>query len=217
MRRALLLLGLCVLLAGCAGLGGQTTPSPSETPEQDPTPTVTATETPVVGSPTPTPTVTPSSANTVAWRDLSAAAREAFRTSYRPNGLAVFVPESPYIDGETFAPSVAEPFAEHDFVRRNGTLYRVRLDTGELYASYGVDVVAEDPGGANVTAFANLTAEHRRAVRAAVENGTYRTDLGEPTTVSSLAGEYVRYEGEVYRVRVTVGDYWARLLRVEAV
>jgi hypothetical protein len=204
MRRAALLVVACLALAGCTAVPSGSTPTQTPTDTRSPEP---------ARSPTPTP----SEARVVAFADLPADSRAAFETSRRPNGLAVFVPDSPYIEGETFPPDAAEPFAEHEYVRADGTLFRIQLTEGRLYASYLVEARPATPeADATVVDYADVTESRQHAVRAAVENGSYTAELGQWSS-AGLDAEYVRYENETYRIRIAVGDYWTRELRVEPV
>lgn len=203
-RDALLAVVACLALAGCVA-----TPA-------GPTPTSPATETPPSTSTpnSPTRTPTPADADTVAFADLPPDSQDAFETTRRPNGLAVFVPDSPYVEGETFPPEAAAPFAEHEYVRRDGTLFSVELTQGQLYASYRIEASPGSPGpDASVVDYENVSAGRQDAVRTAVENGSYSTELGQWSS-AGIEAEYVRYEGETYRLEIVVGDYWARVLRV---
>lgn len=203
-RAALLAVVACLALAGCTAAPSGSTPTQTPTDTRSPEP---------ARSPTPTP----AEARVVALADLPADSRAAFETSARPNGLAVFVPDSPYIEGETFPPEAAEPFAEHEYVRADGTLYRVQLTEGRLYASYIVEARPATPeADATVVDYVNVTDSRQHAVRAAIENGSYTAELGQWSSVGFDA-EYVRYENETYRLDIAVGDYWARVLRVEPV
>jgi hypothetical protein len=204
MRRVALLV-VCVALAGC--IGAPTGTTPTQTPSDTPT-----TRTPTSGSPTVTPA---DDANTIAFADLPPASREAFETTRRPNGLAKFIPESPYIEGETFPPEAATPFANHEFVEKDGALFRIELTQGELYASYRIEASAATPGpNATVVDYENVAASRQNAVRAAIENGSYSTELGQWSTVG-VDAEYVRYQNETYRLGIVTGDYWAQVLRIE--
>lgn len=204
-RAALLAVVACLALAGCTG-------APTGT-----TPTQTATDTPETARPNPsvTPTESPDDADTVAFEDLPPASQEAFETTRRPNGLAIFVPDSPYIEGETFPPEAATPFAEHEYVEKDGTLFSISLTEGRLYASYLIEADLASPGpNATVVAYENVSASRQDAVRHAIENGSYSAELGQWSS-AGIDAEYVRYEGETYRLSITVGDYWAQELRVE--
>ena len=214
MRRAALLAVVgCLVLAGCSVGGPAGTPTPTRTPSDGSSGVDTPTPSHRTGTATPGPTA----ANTVAFADLSSTARDAFTTTRRPNGLAVFVPESPYIEGETFPPEAAEPFREHAYVERDGTLFRVELTEGDLYASYLIEASTATPEpDSTVVDFANVSESRREAVRGAIENGSYTAELGRWTS-SGIDAEYVRYGNETYRIEVVVGDYWAEQLRVEPI
>lgn len=212
-RAALLTVVACLALAGCSIGGPAGTATPAQTATDEP---------PQAGTPTPsdrsgTPTPAPTDANTIAFADLSPAAQEAFTTTRRPSGLAIFVPESPHIEGDTFPPEAAEPFAEFAYVEKNGALFRVRLTRGTMYSSYEIRAAPADPDAdATVVPLANVTESRRDAVRSAIENGSYTAELGWWRS-SGIDAEYVRYENETYRLTVITGDYLSEQLRVDPV
>jgi hypothetical protein len=206
MRRVALLAVACVALAGCTAPVGTT---PPRTGPDDGTGTAPPNHSASPGPATATP------AATIAFADLPADSQAAFETTRRPNGLAKFVPESPYIEGETFPPEAATPFVNHEFVEKDGTLFRIELTQGELYASYRIEASPATPGpNATVVDYENVAASRQNAVRAAIENGSYSTELGQWSTVGVDAA-YVRYQNETYRLGIVTGDYWAKVLRIE--
>lgn len=212
-RAALLAVVACLALAGCS-VGG---PTGTTTPTQPSTDEPPRTDTPTPSDRSGTAPPAPTDANTVAFADLSPTAQDAFTSTRRPNGLAIFVPESPFIEGETFPPAAAEPFREHAYVEHDGTLFRVELTEGDLYASYLIEASAATPAAdATVVDYENVSESRQEAVRIAIENGSYTAELGRWRS-SGIGAEYVRYESETYRLTVVVGDYWAEQLRVDPV
>lgn len=216
MRR--LLCAVLLVFAGCLGPGAG--PVGTESPTDAPTPTPTASPTPVE-SPTPTtsppPATTaepgPTDANTVAYDALSPDARDAFDAARE--GEARFLPDSPYVDGEFHDPDALGQFRDHGYVETNGTVYELSLHQGALYASYSIHADRESPGeNASVVAFDDLDANVSAQVRSAVENGSHHVPLGKWDSLHPALRdvEYVRYEGESYRLSYAVGDYWVTVM-----
>ncbi|RNJ25734.1 hypothetical protein [Halosegnis longus] len=194
MRAALLLVAL-VLVAGCTG-GPAATPTETASPSPTPDPTPgTATETPT----------------TVAYSDLSQRDQAVVRAAV--NGTVRFLPDSPHVPETRFGPDAVDAFRDAEYVRYDGTRYAVSLTQGDLYATYGVETeVAEPEPSATVVDAANLSEREREVVAAAL-NGGYYTELGADRPPMPDA-EYVRYEGETYRLLLVVGDYWTWELRL---
>ena len=202
-RDVLLAVVACLALVGCG--------APSGGPTTDTSRSATSTPVPTAGTPTPNDT------NTVAFATLPPASREAFETTLRPGSLVTFVPDSPYIKGETFPPEAAAPFVEHEYVEQEGAVFRVELTRGQLYATYRIEAPSATPEpDATVVDYQNVTDSRQQAVRAAIENGSYSTDLGQWSS-AGIDAEYVRYEGKTYELEIAVGDYWGRVFRVEPV
>lgn len=209
-----LLVGFLLVTAGCtaADVSGD---APRTT-------TATTTETaPIETATTPTETETNES-NTVAYDDLSATQRRAFDRAVA--GQAQFVDESvldsPYVDGDYFTRETAAPFRTHAYVRKNGTDYGLsyRESGGDAFATYGIRATgASAPDDATVVALANVSAEVRDEVRWAVENGSYTAPAGKWSSLPTGFDEfdYVRHEGETYRISVVYGDRFAAVLHVE--
>lgn len=219
--RPLSLLLTLAVLGGCLaapGPAGETTTAPGDatrTPTQTPTDrgTVPLRETPLPGSPTPDESTGDS---VVEYAELPAESRAAFDDAL--DETVSFAPDSPYVDGEHTV-DAASPFHDYEYVRKNGTRYPIDLSMdGELYASYGIDSepVDADPNETVVTV-SNLSTEVRDEVRWAVENGSHGVPAGKWDSLPRALGdlEYVRYEGETYRLSYLVGDYWALRLTVE--
>lgn len=233
---AVTLAALAVLAAGgCLAPGGPVgtdhpveetpvddTPTVSPTSTHSPTPTHSPTTT---ATPTPTPTPrpgtdgppagTPGESDVVDYADLDADERAAFDAAM--DGGVTFVPDSPYVDGEHHAED-AGAFRRHDYVRKDGTYYRLSMSTGELYASYGIRTDDGTPSGDDtVVALGNLSDDVRDEVRWAVENGSHGVPAGKWHSLPEELGDvdYVRYEGETYGLTYVVGDYWAETLTAE--
>jgi hypothetical protein len=70
-----------------------------------------------------------------------------------------------------------------------------------------------------VTTLDALPERVRDEVRSAVENGSYRTPMGEWNSLPDSLDDtdYVRYENKTYRPVYTVGDFWAYGLRLQRV
>jgi hypothetical protein len=227
-----LLLVLVVAVAGCTGGPVGTQPAPATataTPEQPSTPTDTPTPT---ATPPPTPPATttpatpgpPTAKNTVDYAELSPTQKRAFDRAV--DGEAQFVDdsalESPYVGDEYFARDAADPFESYDYVRKNGTHYRVSYEesVGDGLATYGIRATERrPPDDANVVALENLSTEVREPVRWAVENGSHGVPAGKWSSLPQAFDrfEYVRVSGDTYRISVVYGDLIADALHVERV
>lgn len=215
--RPILRLAVVAMLAtaGCLGAGGPVTDG--ETAAAKPTPTQTATSTP---SPTPHPTPPSTSAgggDTIRYDELTADQRAAFDAAL--NGTATFAPDSPHVDAQFDADEVG-PFYEYDYVRWNGTVYRISLTSGRLYAQYWIEATwTDDTDGRTVVALENLSTDVRDEVRAAVEDGSHTVPFGKwnslPEELQNV--DAVRDEDRVYALGYVVGDYWADVLTVDPV
>lgn len=214
MRRSITVLSialLVVLTAGCTGPahGPAENPTNASTPTDSPTPTT---------SPEPVTTTVPdpTDGNTVDHANLSADAKAAFDAAR--GGEAKFLPDSPHVEGDYFDPDVLDEFRDYEYVEQNGTTYALSTHSGELYASYSIFADPASPGeNASVVAHENLSANVSAQVRSAIENGSHDVPLGKWQSLHpDLADvEYVRYEGETYRLDYAVGDYWVQVLTAE--
>lgn len=225
-----LLVALLLVTAGCTAVdeGAQSPSSPTVPVDQPPT----STHSPTSTQPTPTHSVTtsppivtsppPSEANTVAYEALSATQQRAFDRALE--GQVQFVDESaldsPYVGDEYYATDVADPFRAYAYVRKNGSLYRLsyREGGGEALASYGIEATREEPSAdESVVALENLSTKVREPVRWAVENGSYGVPAGKWYSLPQEFDrfDYVRYEGETYRISIMYGDLFADRLHVE--
>lgn len=193
-----------VVLAGCSGTVGS-----------DPaTDTVTAVEPPETTS---DPPAAASPDNTLHVSNLTAYQRAAFRAA--KDGGAQFVPNSTYVDeSEGFDRERMEPFRTHEFVRENGTYYRITFEDGQLYATYGITATVGTPSeNDTVVALADLPEPVRDEARQAVTEGQYYAPYGKWDSLpeSLRDAQYIRCRNETYRMRYVVGDNWARLLTVQ--
>lgn len=213
---------LLVVLAGCSGTFGDPAGDHStEGPTVDPTTTV--------GSPPATGTrateQTPFDAtesNTLVYADLSASHRRVFDAAVDGNARFVEQPirESPYVEGKYFDPDLLAAFEDYQYVRRNGTYYRISTRFDGAVASYSITAITEEPTERDtVIAFEDLPERLRDPVRWAIENGSYDVPPGKwaslPEGLSSV--EYVRYSGKHYRMEYTAGDARVRVLIAEKV
>lgn len=216
MQRFLLLAVVALLAtAGCIGSGGPVTDGEPSTASASPTQTPESTP-----SSTPSPTPPPTSAagdDTIRYEELNADQRAAFDAARE--GEVTFAPDSPHVEARFHAQDVG-PFYEYDYVRWNGTDYRISLTSGRLYAQYGIEATRTDgTEGLTVVALENLTADVRDEVRAAVEDGSHTVPYGKwdslPEELQTV--DAVREGDEVYALTYVVGDYWADVLTVEPV
>lgn len=182
-------LAILLLLAGCSAPAGG--PTDTTTPESAAT--------------TPTDAT---AANTVAYDDLSAEARSAFAAA--ADGTARFVPDSPYVEGDAYDADAADVFADHAYVVRDGTYYAVSLEPDGYVASYHIQTEPATVGqNDSAVAVEDLSPDVRDEVRSAVENGSHAVPPGkwssQPPALEDH--EYVRYEGETYRLMAIHGDH----------
>lgn len=205
-----LTVALLLLLAGCTTAGGGGTPAGTDVTH---TPVPTASATPSHDTPTDA-----TEANTIAYADLSPAERRAFDAAVADG--AEFFEESRHVEGDYLDPAVADVFERHEYIRKDGSYYRLSVQFGALYASYGIRTTEGQPSGTDtVVAYENLSARTREPVRWAIENGSYTTPLGKWSSLpDDLDGvEYVRYSGTHYRLSVVVGDAWVQVWTAEEV
>lgn len=211
----LLALLALVIASGCISPSG-TTGSPTTVAETD-TPSTTVTERdapPTTGTSTP-PDVT--AENTVDYDSLTPPQRAAADAAFQRQ--IQFVPDSPYVgDDEGFNMEHMDPFRNNEYLRYDGSYYVIELTmSGDLYASYGIDAVPEEPGeNDTVVSFDEVPDEVRDEVRDAIEAGSHYVPSGKwdslPQPLSDM--DYVRYENQTYRLEYVVGDYWAHELRL---
>jgi|GEM_PF-1662802 hypothetical protein len=211
-------LAALLLLAGCGGgvdtggpaAGDRPTPSPTEngTTTQAATPTQS-------GTPTASPV---DSSRVLSYTALNDAQQSAVRTAM--DGEATFVPNSSYINDSAGYVAEDTPFRLHDYVRYDGSLYRIHLRSGKPYAAYGIQASAASPGENDTTlAFETLPADVKDEVRTAITDGSYGAPWGKwgslPDPLGEEATQYVRYENQTYEMEYVVGDTRAAVLRLE--
>lgn len=223
---ALVGLVLLVALAGCLGAsgGGQPADAPTDTPTTTSAPPDdTTTEPPGDATTTPPDGTTtgeePTAGDTVAYGDLSSRQQAAFEAAI--DGEVRFVPDTPYVnDSEGYDIAIVDSFKQHDYVRYEGERYRLSFRSGRLYAQYGIQATAGDPGeGDAVTALADLPEDVRDEVRTAIEEGDYHAPAGKWDSLPEPLAEtgYVRSDGETYRMSYVVGDTWAPVMTTKKV
>jgi hypothetical protein len=208
------MVALLLGLAGCSGLGGPATPNQ---PPSTTAPTTTTLET--TGTEI-TPT-TVAESDIVDYAELSSAQQRAF--DHAIQGETRFVPasvaQSSYLDESYFAEPVAAPFTTTDYVRKDGVLYRLDYDrqAGRQLTSYSIRATESQPDkNDTVRRFEALSVRGQRLVRSAIENGSYDLPWGESIdTRFSLQGDYVRYNGTVYRTDVTIEYQSSDTLRAD--
>lgn len=205
-------LAALVLLAGCGGGVDTDSPAPGVTPTPSPTESGTPTES---ATPTPSPVDAP---RVLSYSALDDEQQSAVRTAI--DGEATFVPNSSYIDDSAGYVAEDTPFRLHDYVRYDGSLYRIQLRSGEAYATYGIQASAASPGANDTTvAFENLPTDVRDEVRTAITDGSYAAPWGKWDSLPEPLGvgetQYVRYENQTYEMKYVVGDTRAAVLRLE--
>lgn len=224
-----LVVALLLVTAGCTAADGGSPATPSATPTSTPTVDRPATSSPASTSTPPTtvtdtPPTSPTESNTVAYGSLSPTQQRAFDRAVA--GRAQFVDadalDSPYVGDGYYARDVATPFWTHEYVRKDGTHYRLsyRESGGEVLAAYGIEATREEPpADADVVALENVSPRARDPVRWAAENGSYYAPAGKwPSLPQGFDRfDYVRVSGDTYRISVTYGDFFAAELRVERV
>ncbi len=205
MRRALptLVVALCLVLAGCGGIGGQTADDPGSADTTDTTDTTTDTTDATTGPP---------ASEIVAFDDLEPSAQRVFEAALSGDGSA----RTANTTDEAF-----RPFVEVEYVRYDGDLYEVRGQRQMSPQTYvgGVTVVdaselAEDK---QVVEYANLS-DGAQADFLALLNGKSRT---YPLEASPFPGEpidgptgYVVYEETYYQLELARGEGLVYLLVV---
>lgn len=220
-----------VLLGGCLGTGGSAgTPTPSGDDATDPPDPASAgpddegvetarnvTEAP----PTPEEPLAARPANTLVYANLTADRQAAVDAAL--NRTVSFVPNTSYVEGR-FHTGDAEPFSDAQFLRRGDRYYEISFSsgTGDLYATYWIQTTRANEstvGNESVVRLDALPSSVRAEVRWAVENGSHSTPAGKwdslPGPLQNI--EYVRHDGELYRITVAVGDYWAHQLTIDPV
>ena len=215
-----LLIALLIVFAGCAAAPGGEVPDRTSGPGESPPTTSESVTSSSATSATPSPGVPADAteANTVEYAELSPVQRRVFDAAAADG--AKFFAETRYVESDYPDLAVAEPFETHDYVRKDGTFYRLSSRTGDVLASYGIQAT-EGPPSENdtVVAYANLSERTREPVRRAIENGSYSTPFGKWSTVPGdlSRAEYVRYSGTHYWISVVVGDAWVQVWTAEAV
>jgi hypothetical protein len=115
-----------------------------------------------------------------------------------------FVPNSTYVDESGgFDRERVGPFQNDEFVRENGTYYRISFEDGQLYASYGITATVATPGeNDTVVALSDLPESVRNGIRQAITEGEHYAPYGEWDSLpeSLRDTEYVRHENETYRM-----------------
>lgn len=234
MRRscALLLAVAALALAGCLTGGVPNAdadgPSTSEGPDEA-TPSGTSSEATSAATPDATTTDAnvdagidtldwPPESATVRYENLTAVQQSAFRDAL--DGGAVFIPRNTsYVNAtHEYLAEHDEPFHDNEFVRYDGSLYRLNVSWGPMFSMYDVRTeAATPPDDADVTPFADLPESVRDETRTAVVNGSY---LSPPYKWGSapeplVETEYLRYENRTYRLVVGVADGGARIVDAE--
>lgn len=157
---------------------------------------------------TSTPTETPDVPEdaVIAYADLSPDQQAAFEQARE--GTVVFsssLPEGAEREAD-FGIGVAVPFREHDYVRKEGRLYELRVAGPTRISGTRVEV---EPTEASDDAIdlANRTGEGYDLVRRAIEgDGTAEGMVERPDGVGT--GDVVVYEGEHYEVtHLSLRDY----------
>ncbi|WP_157575663.1 hypothetical protein [Halobacterium sp. CBA1132] len=197
-------------MSGC--LSGQ--PPANQTPKPTQT-SVTASET--ADAPTDV-----SASNTLNYSSLSAVEQTAFDAALTSE--VAFAPasvrNSPYVNG-TYAPTNAtDVFKNHEYVRKNGSLYRLSWDTGPTLATYAIQTTEQQPAANDTTvALDTLPTDVQEPVRTAIENGSYGTPFGQWASLpDSLGGvDYIRANNAYYRISIVVGDFWAEKMSAQNV
>lgn len=145
--------------------------------------------------------------------------QSAFREASRDD--ASFVPNSSFIsESEGYDFENVTPFQNHDYVRFDGELYRIRLQQGKLYASYLIRASISAPSDDDtVITFDSLPEDVQDEVKTAIADGEYYAPMGKWRSLPEPLREtdYVRYENRTYEMGYVVGDAWARVLTVEKV
>lgn len=165
------------------------------------------------GTPTETETTVPESA-VVDYGELSATQQEAFDRAR--DGVVRFGTGVPGLEKTIhYGPAAFEPFREHDYVRKGGTLYR--LSTGRSGVIGGTRVAVEPADAADESAIAleNRTGEGVELLVAAIETDGAAAAVRVDPPEGISTGDLVAYDGEQFRVtQVSTRDYEYRTLAV---
>jgi hypothetical protein len=190
---------LLLVLAGCAGFGGQTS-DPSPSPE---TTTAISTERATTTTETTSPTIARS--DVVEYNDLSAEGQR-FAEPLVENGSLTAPP-----------PSLPEPFSTSDeprYLRYDGALYRLSWDKLGLVADYSIRNVqpenaSEITAGTTVVAYRNLSTRARTVFERALagERESYWPEEF-PDVFHPPRPPVVKYDGTHYSLIVVTGDRW---------
>jgi|APHM01.1.fsa_nt_gi hypothetical protein len=194
MRPALpaLVVALCLVLAGCAGAGGQTIDSPTST---DTTTTDTTTTT----------TGPPGSA-IVDYDELDSNARWLFETALDDEGGTV--------ETTNTTSSEFEPFVDHKYVRYEGNLYDINWDRDRVPETVVVEATATNGSelaeNRSVVEYAGLSERGQEDFLAILneEELSVSYELGEsPFSGEPISGPtgYVLYEGTHYELSLAQG------------
>lgn len=170
-------------------------------------------------SPTDPATTVPAGADTVQYSELSETQQEAFDVAVesRAQFLSEQTLNSSYVSDSYFDRTIAEVFQLHEFVRKDGQLYRVRYeeDAGDTFASYQLRTKQADPtDNATVTHFESLSEGSQDIVEPAIQNGTYSIPAGKRDSLpEDIPWEgYIEYNNTTYRILVVSGDVFADTL-----
>lgn len=205
MRQALpaLVVALCLVLAGCAGTGEQTTDGPTST---DATTTDTTTDSTTDTTIDTTTTNGPSESEIADFDELDANARWLFMTALDDEGGTV---ETTNTTSNKF-----EPFVDNEYVRYEGDLYNVNWDRNMIPETVVTEATATDDSelaeNRSVVEYANLSERGQEDFLAILsgEELSVSYELGEsPFPGEPIRGPtgYVLYEGTHYELSLASG------------
>jgi len=185
MRRAVVTAAvvLAMLLAGCGGTGGPTTPDTTTEPT----------------------TASVDESAVIAYEELSPTDQRFFRELR--NASSETAP--PPFDIEAYAP--AEFGGQYDYIRYQGALYEVTHE--ETNGLVGRQTVSAEPvnlstNETSTVPFRNLSAAGQEVFQEAIDGDEperYRSQPDLPVGDDGML--VVTYEGQAYRVLVATGDY----------
>lgn len=201
---------LAVVLAGCSipGAGGPGTERPSAESATTTTGSQTATAAPSDAT----------RANTVVYDELSEAERRAVDAAIRNEARfydATDAPEGAFTDTDLF-----HSLRDYEYVRQNGTYYRLSTGTKMCCPSYHLYATPTEPAHNVPTLdFQNLSENGRRIVHRAIENESSATEIEERDSLPDDMpfGEYVRHGNQTYRLQFVVGDGAVHVLEADKV
>lgn len=206
-----ILIALLVVLAGCAGFGGQpptesTTTTTTQTTTTETPATTTTTQTTTMARTATTTTVPESSV--VAYEALSSTEQRFFRELLGNDTDSQVAPPPFGLRNLSGGEYVSLSSKGSVYVRYRGTLYEVSYRSIGFYGRYTPEVwaVNRTVTGQPVRAYENLSTRAQSVFRAGLAGEAPEHGYANEEFPRELLG-YVRYNGTLYRVVEVHADY----------